>query len=181
MACTVAASRAREMPWYIDPKAEARRVVGPLVAKVEVMRQHIQSIVIAASLAAMQGCYTDAAYPEYADDGTGDLVEISPGVEVLADWNEPIFFADDFYWVFRGGFWFRSGWYGGGWARWDNVPPHVRGIAHPESYAHYRPEGVVRHEPVRGGYESHSQYHATHAAPASVHVRPAARSSGHHR
>jgi len=127
------------------------------------------------------GCYVEPAYPGYVDEGSADLVEVSPGVEVIADWDEPIFFADDFYWAYRGGFWYRSGSYAGGWARADVVPDRIRGIARPESYAHYHPGGFVRHEPVRGGYASHAQYHATHPAPPSVHVRAAPQSRGRHR
>lgn len=145
------------------------------------MRPFIRFVVIVSTLLATRGCYTEQQYPAYVDDGSADLVEVSPGVEVIADWNEPIFFADDYYWAFRGGFWYRSGWYGGGWVRAGVVPDRVRGIAHPGGYVHYRPGGFVRHQPVRGGYTGHAQYHATHAAPPSVHVRPAAPSGGRHR
>ena len=133
------------------------------------------------------GCVApDGPAPQYAgeEDGQGDLVEVSPGVEVLADYDEPIFFADDFYWVNRGGIWYSSTWYGGGWGRAGNVPGHITAIAHPESYAHYRPAGYVAHEQIHGGYASHAQYHATHAAPSGgVRVRAAVHSSGggHHR
>jgi len=152
------------------------------------MKNLVTSFVVASTLFAVPACYSeepDAQYPGEPDDGSADLVEISPGVEVIADYDEPIFFVDDFYWVFRGGFWYRSGWYGGGWARAE-PPDRVRGIANPGSYAHYRPAGWVRHEPVHGGYASHAQYHASHAAPATMHVRAAVHAShsgggGHHR
>jgi hypothetical protein len=131
------------------------------------------------------GCYSDDPAPQYAggDDGNGDLVEVSPGVEVLADYDEPIFFADDFYWVNRGGIWYSSTWYGGGWGRAGNVPAHISGIAHPEGYAHYRPAGWVAHEQVHGGYAAHAQYHAAHATSGGVHVRAAVHGGGggHHR
>ncbi|HUJ63525.1 MAG TPA: hypothetical protein VLX92_33730 [Kofleriaceae bacterium] len=139
------------------------------------MTKLLGSILLASTLLAVPACYSDepdAQYPGEVDDGSGDLVEVSPGVEVVADWDEPVFFVDNFYWVNRGGFWYRSGWYRGGWVRADVVPEHVRGIAHPEGYAHYRPAGWARHEPIRGGYASHAQYHATHAS-GGVHVRAA--------
>ena len=142
------------------------------------MTPFVRSIVLASALLTAHGCYVEPAYPVYVEDGTADLVEISPGVEVIADWDEPIFFIDDFYWVFRGGFWWRSGWYGRGWERAGVVPERIRGIEHPERYAHYRPEGYVRHEPVRGGFESHTHYHATHPAPSGMHVRPAPHARG---
>jgi hypothetical protein len=126
------------------------------------------------------GCYAEEPGPQYAgdDDGSGDLVEVSPGVEVIADYNEPIFFADDFYWVNRGGFWYQSGWYGGGWARAGNVPARISGISHPEAYAHYRPAGYVAHGQIRGGYANHVQYHAAHSASGGVHVRAAVHGGG---
>ena len=139
---------------------------------------------LACSLFAAVGCYAEGPAPVYAgeDDGSADLVEVSPGVEVIADYDEPIFFADDFYWVNRGGLWYSSTWYGGGWGRADHVPEHVSGIAHPETYAHYRPAGYARHEPIHGGYASHAQYHATHAPAGGAHVRAAVHSGGgHHR
>ena len=135
---------------------------------------------MASALLAMPACYSeqpDAQYPGEADEGNADLVEVSPGVEVIADWDEPIFFVDNFYWVNRGGYWYRSGWYGGGWGRVDVVPDRVRGISNPGGYVHYRPAGWAHHEPVRG-YASHAQYHATHAPPASVHVRAAVHTGG---
>lgn len=135
---------------------------------------------LAATLSAMTACYTEAQYPGEPDDGSADLVEVSPGVEVIADWDEPIFFVDNVYWVNRGGMWYRSGWYGGGWVHADVVPEGVRGIPHPETYAHYRPAGFARHEPVHGGYQSHAQYHASHPVSGGTHVRAAVHAS-HHR
>jgi len=146
------------------------------------MRSLLRTAMIVSALVALHGCYSEeAAYPGEVDDGNADLVEVSPGVEVIADWNEPIFFADDFYWVNRGGFWYRSGWYGGGWVRAEGVPEHIRVIAHPEGYAHYRPAGFVHHEPVHGGYTSHAQYHASHAASGGVRVRAATHAGGRRR
>lgn len=138
---------------------------------------------LASALLSAIGCYTDDPQPQYAaeDDGGGDLVEVSPGVEVIADYDEPIFFADDYYWVNRGGVWYSSTWYGGGWARSERVPEHIRGIERPDMYRHYRPAGYVAHEHIRGGYASHAQYHASHPAAGGMHVRAAIHGGGHHR
>jgi hypothetical protein len=139
------------------------------------MKRVLLSIVLASSFATTPACYTEADYPGGVDEGNADLVEVSPGVEVIADWDEPIFFVGGLYWVNRGGFWYSSGWYRGGWERAGVVPEGVRGIAHPEGFAHYRPAGWVAHEPVHGGYASHAQYHAAHAAGGGYHVRAAVR------
>jgi hypothetical protein len=134
------------------------------------------------------GCYADdPPAPQYAgagaqdDDSGADLVEVSPGVEVIADYDEPIFFADDFYWVNRGGIWYSSTWYGGGWGRAGNVPGHILGISRPDMYRHYRPAGFAAHEHIHG-YANHAQYHASHpSGGGSVHVRAAVRGGGGHR
>jgi hypothetical protein len=138
-------------------------------------------LLLTAAFATATGCYADDN-AQYAGDGGGDesadLVEVSPGVEVIADYNEPIFFADDLYWVNRGGIWYSSGWYGGGWARAGYVSPRIGGIVHPEGYAHYRPAGYVSHGALHGNYQAHAQYHATHASGGGVHVRAAVHSRG---
>ena len=66
------------------------------------MRPLIRFVVIVSTLLATRGCYTEQQYPAYVDDGSADLVEVSPGVEAIADWDAPIFFVDDYYWMFRG-------------------------------------------------------------------------------
>jgi hypothetical protein len=138
-----------------------------------------------ALLFAIGGCYADDPPAQQyaggdADDGGADLVEISPGVEVIADYDEPVFFADDYYWVNRGGIWYSSGWYGGGWVRAGNVPGGILGISRPGMYAHYRPAGWVGHEHIRGGYAAHAQYHASHPVGGGMHVRAAVHGGGGH-
>src|SRR5688572_28700438 len=44
-----------------------------------------------------------------------ELVYVSPGVYVVADQTEPTFYSDGAYWLYRGGIWYRSGYYSGGW------------------------------------------------------------------
>jgi hypothetical protein len=80
---------------------------------------------------------------------TPDLVEVSPGVQVIADYDEPIFFSDGFYWRFYDGVWYRSSYYTGGWAFVDAPPIAIVRIDRPTIYSHYHPAGyVVRHRPV---------------------------------
>ena len=81
---------------------------------------------------------------------------------MIADYNEPIFYADNFYWVNRGGIWYSSSWYGGGWGRANgDSPGHILGISHPEGYAHYRPAGADTGV-IHGGYAAHAQYRTSH-------------------
>lgn len=74
---------------------------------------------------------------------TPDLVAVGPGVNVIADYDEPIFSADGFYWWFYDGFWYRSGAYTGGWVYVATPPIVVTRITQPHLYRHYRPHGFV--------------------------------------
>jgi hypothetical protein len=71
-----------------------------------------------------------------------ELVEVSPGIQVIYDYNEPIFYSDGFYWRSYGGVWYSSRVHTGGWARVEAPPPRFRTIQ-PQAYVHYRPAGYV--------------------------------------
>ena len=80
---------------------------------------------------------------------TPDLVTVSPGVQVIADYDEPIFFADGFYWWYVDGVWYRSTMYTTGWVYVATPPLVIVRIHEPHRYRHYRPHGyVVRHRPA---------------------------------
>jgi hypothetical protein len=91
-----------------------------------------------------------------ADAYPPDLVYAAPGVQVIADYDEPIFYNDGFYWRFYGGGWYRSTYYTGGWV-YARPPVAVMRIDRPYAYAHYRPAGWQGHprtgpQPVAGGW-----------------------------
>lgn len=82
-----------------------------------------------------------------------DLVEVEPGVQVLADADAPVFYSDGAYYEYRDGLWYRSGYYDRGFARVDinYVPMRVRTIDNPRAYVHYRRHegnGYARPAPV---------------------------------
>ena len=70
-----------------------------------------------------------------------ELVYAGPGVQVIADYSEPIFYADGFYWRSYGGHWYRSPYYTGGWAYYPSPPVVITRIQRPHQYSHYRPYG----------------------------------------
>jgi hypothetical protein len=72
-----------------------------------------------------------------------ELVAISPDVQVVADSDEPLFYADGYYWLYRDNLWLRSDSYKGGFARVDVniVPGTIRAMPQPQTYAHYRRHG----------------------------------------
>ena len=106
--------------------------------------------IFAAALAT--GCAGTIGYSTSASGGYygPELVYAGPGVQVIADYDEPIFFADSFYWRFYGGAWYRSTTYTGGWG-YAQPPPAIVRIERPERYTHYRPDGWTRGrgQPVR--------------------------------
>jgi hypothetical protein len=76
-----------------------------------------------------------------ASDGYGpDLVTVSPGVQVIADYDEPIFYSDGYYWRQYGGGWYRSSYYTGGWV-YARPPVAVMHIDRPYAYVRYHPAG----------------------------------------
>ncbi len=128
------------------------------------MRGTILGAVMFAVAAAAGGCYTsaDVGYTATATtysspDQAPDLVEVSPGVQVVADYDEPVFYNDGFYWRWYENGWYRSNNYYTGWGYYDRPPAAIVRIDRPYEYRHYRPAGYVtrrqapyrRAEPVR--------------------------------
>jgi hypothetical protein len=109
-------------------------------------------LTVALSAAALGGCYTTgsvgyrATYTAPSADvyvSTPDLVTVSPGVQVVADYDEPVFYTDGFYWRYYDGGWYRSNNYATGWFYVDRPPVTVLRIDRPHRYVHYRPNGYV--------------------------------------
>jgi hypothetical protein len=79
---------------------------------------------------------------------TPDLAYVAPGVYVIANYDEPIFYADGYYWYPYDGIWYRSRTYTGGWT-YSSPPVAVARIGTPYAYRYYRPNNyVVRSRPV---------------------------------
>jgi hypothetical protein len=118
------------------------------------MRRNLIACSLAAALAASAGCYSDAtvtAEPTYAADP--ELETIGTDVQVVDDLDYPVFYSGGFYWMWDGGFWYRSPSWRGGWVGVAplGVPFAVRGIRSPLAYSHWH--GGIAHGSVayRGG------------------------------
>ncbi len=72
------------------------------------------------------------------------MVLVSDGVYVIEDYDEPVFYSDNYYWRYSGNVWYRSSYHTGGWVRWSNVPNRVYRIDRPHTYVHYRGNGQHR-------------------------------------
>ena len=121
------------------------------------------------------GCAAGVAY----EAPPPDLVYVSPGVQVIADYNEPIFYSDGYYWRNDGRIWYRSHHHRGGWVA-APPPAAVMRIDRPRAYAHYRPAGWAPHHgpaPVATGRTGYAPPHpvapSTGYRPAPVQARPA--------
>jgi hypothetical protein len=98
------------------------------------------------------GCYaTTSGSVGYSGTVTAttvapDLVYVSPGVQVIADYDEPVFYSDGYYWRETNGSWYRSTYHTGGWA-YAAPPRTVISVQNRHSYRRYRPSGYVpRHQ-----------------------------------
>ena len=92
------------------------------------------------------GCAGSGAvqYSASAEVATPTLVEVEPGVQVVADYDQPVFFSDGFYWRYDAGYWYRSPYYNRAWVSVSTPPVAVRQIQRPEVYVHYHANARVR-------------------------------------
>lgn len=82
------------------------------------------------------------------------LVVVQPGVQVVEDYDEEVYFVDSWYWVRRDGRWFRARDYRGGWAVVDapRVPATIVRLP-PGQYKRFKGN------PGRGGDEHRDEGH----------------------
>ena len=137
----------------------------------------MRSVIPAAALVVVlagAGCTAAVTSDPYPPD----LVYVSPGVQVIADYNEPIFYSDGLYWRYSNNSWYRSRYYTGGWV-YATPPAAVLRIDRPYGYARYRPHGYVAQPrgyapatPARGGWRGGQP--PAQARPAEPMRRPPA-------
>jgi hypothetical protein len=58
---------------------------------------------VPAAAGAQVGVHIDVGLPV-----APPLVVVQPGVQVVEDWNEEVFFTRGYYWVQRDGYWYRA-------------------------------------------------------------------------
>lgn len=87
------------------------------------------------------------------------LVVVQPGVQVVQDYGEEIFFSGGYYWVRRDGYWYRAA---DPRARWYYVRPAAVPVAiarmPPGHYRHWHGHGWRAQGPGRGeggGWREH--------------------------
>ena len=102
------------------------------------MRTRLLQALLFAGLAG--GCTGTGAvqYGASASVTTPELVYVSPGVQVIADYDEPVFYSDNYYWRYNNNVWYRSQYHTRGWVRVESPPVAVRRIDRPQTYIRYR-------------------------------------------
>src|SRR3954468_12931379 len=97
-----------------------------------------------AAAALAGGCVGSGQLTYTSEATTPELVVVSPGVQVIADLDEPIFYSNNYYWRNQGGYWYRSQYHTRGWARVEAAPVEIRAIERPAAYIHYHGEARAR-------------------------------------
>lgn len=93
---------------------------------------------------ATTGCVATVRGGAHVSTPAPELVYVQPGVWVVADYDEPVFYHGDSYWLYRNGLWYRSSVHYGGWTRVYTTPVSVRRIHRPRTYVRYRARAGVR-------------------------------------
>jgi hypothetical protein len=137
-------------------------------------RHMLLGVMTATALAA--GCIGGYSAPLSSEAYAPDLVYAAPGVQVIADYDQPIFYTDNVYWRYDGGTWYRSSSYDGGW-QYATPPSALVRIDRPSRFAHYRPQGWVARQdrrPEREGtsQQRHQALAPQRQAPTSQHQAP---------
>jgi hypothetical protein len=111
------------------------------------------------AVAVVPACYgsgTVGYTSGYYDDTGLAFVEAGPGVYAIANYPEPVFYSNNYYWRYSNSNWYRSPYYNHGWT-YSRAPHAVATVRYPERYAHYRPTAhdrvVIRDQ--RGNFHYH--------------------------
>jgi hypothetical protein len=83
------------------------------------------------------GCAASGSARYSASATTPRLVYVSEGVQVIEDYDEPIFYSSNMYWRYDGGVWYQSRYHTNGWVRVSSPPPPILRIEQPAMYVHY--------------------------------------------
>jgi len=106
----------------------------------------IPALALALGLGAA-GCYGTTTVRGTAYTSTPDLEYIGPDVQVVADYDRPVFYSQNYYWRYDDGVWLRSPYHDRGWARVTTVPRAVLSIRTPGAYVHYHHRSMGNRNP----------------------------------
>jgi regulator of protease activity HflC (stomatin/prohibitin superfamily) len=112
------------------------------------MRNPLLHVAAVSLLSLSIGCTASGQVHSSASVSTPNLVFINSDVQVIADYDEPIFYTSNYYWRYDGGVWYRSSNHRSGWIRIELVPVVIRRIDRPTAYIHFRGEARANTQPV---------------------------------
>ena len=101
------------------------------------------------------------------------LVWIGPGVWVVEDYGQAVFYANNSYWMYSNGIWYSSSYYNDGFVRVSVVPPALIRVRRPYRYVRYRARAGVRTRVIhrRARSTNRVRHRKYRAAPRSSHQR----------
>lgn len=109
-----------------------------------------------------------------------ELVYVEPGLYVVRDYDDPVYYSDGYYWSYRGGLWYRT-------AHWSDpwVTVHVSAVPHTcayrdhRAYVHYHGSAgaVTYRQPARTYHTAAVSHHHHASAPPSPAPAPHAKGS----
>ena len=106
------------------------------------------AIVVGALLSLTGACTARATFGGTAAYSQPEprLVAIGPGIWVVEDSPDSVFYSDGYYWRYSGGSWYRSSYIDDSFVRVrvHALPVGIRRIDRPRRYRHYRARGGVR-------------------------------------
>jgi hypothetical protein len=91
------------------------------------------------------------------------FISISPEVQVIENYDYPVFFYGGMYWRNDGGIWYSSSYHDRGWITVNEVPGHIRTIERPAQYTHFHAN--VNARPGQIGYRAAVTTPIHHTAP----------------
>ena len=95
-------------------------------------------------------------------------VYVNPNVQVIEDYDYPVFFSGGLYWRNDGGVWYSSSYHDRGWVTGVEAPVYIRSIERPEHFVHYRAD--VHATVGQPGYRYHPTAPVHHTAPPPRYV-----------
>lgn len=125
--------------------------------------KRLSSLIVALALG---GCFATvgedgrrsggAAYFSLTLPAVLPLVVIEPGVSVVRDFDDEVFFVDGYYWARQDRTWYRTRDHRGGWGRVDDrqVPVFIA-RSPPGRYRHYRGDDRQRSQSEHEKHEHH--------------------------
>lgn len=134
------------------------------------MRHHLLVLGLAVASPAFAQVRVEVNFPVPTITFTAPppMVVVQPGVQVVENYDEEVFFSDNYYWARRDGRWFRTRSHQGGWVVVEpRYVPRAIVVLPPGRYRHYRHEQEQEREHGRGpvivvpegGHGKHGKHH----------------------